>query len=51
MSKTMNIRYLTVDLMRLDNGVPDTFLTYRSLELGIIRCIEKTEEQIRRDMG
>lgn len=40
----------TVDLMRLDNGVPNAS-TCRSLELGMIRCIDETKEQIRRDIG
>ena len=40
----------TVDLMRLDNGVPNAS-TCRSLELGMIRCIDETKEQIRRDVG
>ena len=37
----------TVDLMRLDNGVPNA-ATCRSLELGVIRCIDETAEQVRR---
>ncbi|MEG2923851.1 MAG: ParM/StbA family protein [Oscillospiraceae bacterium] len=40
----------TVDLMRLDNGKPNAS-TCRSLELGMIRCIDETMEQIRRDTG
>ena len=36
--------------MRLDNGVPNAS-TCRSLELGMIRCIDETKEQIRRDIG
>ena len=40
----------TVDLMRLDNGKPNAS-TCRSLELGMIRCINETMEQIRRDTG
>lgn len=40
----------TVDLMRLDNGVPNAS-TCRSLELGMIRCIDETKEQVRRDVG
>ena len=40
----------TVDLMRLDNGVPNA-ATCRSLELGMIRCMDETKEQIRRDTG
>lgn len=46
----MDIGGWTVDLMRLDNGVPDASAC-RSLELGMIRCIEEAKEQIRRDMG
>ena len=38
----------TVDLMRLDNAVPNE-TTCRSLELGVIRCIDETMEQVRRD--
>ena len=40
----------TVDLMRLDNRVPDAS-TCRSLELGIIRCIDEISEQVRRTLG
>ena len=36
--------------MRLDNGVPNAS-TCRSLELGMIRCIDETKEQVRRDTG
>ena len=46
----MDIGGWTVDLMRLDNGVPNAS-TCRSLELGMIRCIDETKEQIRRDTG
>ena len=46
----MDIGGWTVDLMRLDNGVPNTS-TCRSLELGMIRCIDETKEQVRRDVG
>lgn len=46
----MNIGGWTVDLMRLDNGVPNAS-TCRSLELGMIRCIDETKEQVRRDVG
>ena len=46
----MDIGGWTVDLMRLDNGVPNAS-TCRSLELGIIRCIDETKEQVRRDVG
>lgn len=40
----------TVDLMRLDNAVPNA-ATCRSLELGVIRCMDEVREQIRRRMG
>ena len=40
----------TVDLMRLDNAVPNA-ATCRSLELGVIRCIDETMEQVRRSTG
>lgn len=40
----------TVDLMRLDNGVPNAS-TCRSLELGVIRCIDEITEQVRRNTG
>ena len=40
----------TVDLMRLDNAVPNA-ATCRSLELGVIRCIDETMEQVRRGTG
>ena len=40
----------TVDLMRLDNSVPNA-ATCRSLELGVIRCIDETAEQVRRNTG
>ena len=46
----MDIGGWTVDLMRLDNGVPNAS-TCRSLELGMIRCIDETKEQVRRDAG
>ncbi len=40
----------TVDLMRLDNRIPNA-ATCRSLELGMIRCIDEISEQVRRMMG
>lgn len=40
----------TVDLMRLDNRIPNA-ATCRSLELGMIRCLDETAEQIRRALG
>ena len=40
----------TVDLMRLDNRIPNA-ATCRSLELGMIRCLDEIGEQIRRALG
>ena len=40
----------TLDIMRLDNGVPNA-ATCRSLELGVIRCQEEAMEAVRRDTG
>ncbi|WP_287713794.1 ParM/StbA family protein [Blautia sp.] len=40
----------TVDLMRLDNAVPNA-ATCRSLELGVIRCMDEISEQVRRSTG
>ena len=40
----------TIDLMRLDNAVPNA-TTCRSLELGMIRCMDEIMEQIRRNTG
>ena len=40
----------TVDLMRLDNRIPNA-ATCRSLELGMIRCLDEIGEQIRRTLG
>ena len=40
----------TVDLMRLDNRTPNA-ATCRSLELGMIRCLDGISEQIRRKLG
>lgn len=40
----------TVDLMRLDNRIPNAG-TCRSLELGMIRCLDEISEQIRRTLG
>ena len=40
----------TVDLMRLDNRIPNA-ATCRSLELGMIRCLDEISEQIRRGLG
>lgn len=40
----------TVDVMRLDNGIPNAEYC-RSLELGMIRCISEISEQIRRSAG
>lgn len=46
----MDIGGWTVDLMRLDNNVPNAS-TCRSLELGMIRCMDEIKEQVRRDTG
>ena len=46
----MDIGGWTVDPMRLDNGVPNA-ATCRSLELGMIRCMDEVREQVRRDTG
>lgn len=40
----------TVDLMRIDNRLPNA-ATCRSLELGMIRCLDEISEQIRRSLG
>jgi plasmid segregation protein ParM len=40
----------TVDLMRIDNHIPNA-ATCRSLELGMIRCLDEISEQIRRNLG
>jgi plasmid segregation protein ParM len=40
----------TVDLMRLDNRIPNA-ATCRSLELGMIRCLDEISEQLRRSLG
>lgn len=40
----------TVDVMRLDNGIPSAS-TCRSLELGMIRCFDEIAEQVRRNTG
>ena len=40
----------TVDLMRLDDRIPNA-ATCRSLELGMIRCLDEISEQIRRTLG
>lgn len=40
----------TVDVMRLDKGRPDASAC-RSLELGMIRCMDEIAEQVRRSMG
>ena len=40
----------TVDLMRLDNRIPNASAC-RSLELGMIRCLDEIAEQIRRALG
>ena len=40
----------TVDIMRLDNRIPHA-ASCRSLELGMIRCLDEISEQIRRGLG
>jgi plasmid segregation protein ParM len=40
----------TVDVMRMDNRRVDTS-TCRSLELGVIRCMDEIKEQVRRSLG
>ncbi len=40
----------TVDVMRLDNGVPNA-ASCRSLELGVIRLLDEAAEQTRRALG
>ena len=40
----------TVDLMEVDNQVPNA-ATCRSLELGVIRCLNDISEQLRRTLG
>ena len=40
----------TVDLMRLDDRIPNA-ATSRSMELGMIRCLDEISEQIRRSLG
>ena len=46
----MDIGGWTGDLMRLDNAVPNAD-TCRSLEWGMIRCLDGAREQVRRTMG
>ena len=46
----MDIGGWTVDLMQLDNAVPKA-ASCRSLELGMIRCIDAVREQVRHDTG
>ena len=40
----------TVDLMRLDNRIPNA-ATCRSLELGMIRCLDEISEKVRQMFG
>lgn len=40
----------TLDTMRIDNGIPNAE-TCRSLEYGIIRCMDEIAEQVRRQTG
>ncbi len=46
----MDVGGWTVALMRLDNGIPNASAC-RSLELGMIRCIDEAKEQVRRETG
>ncbi len=46
----MDIGGWTVGLMRLVNGIPNASAC-RSLELGMIRCIDEAKEQVRRETG
>lgn len=46
----MDIGGWTVDIMRVDNGKPAAD-TCRSLELGMIRCMDAVREQVRRNTG
>ena len=40
----------TVDCMMINNSIPDAS-SCRSLEMGIIRCIEEIQEEVRRTCG
>lgn len=40
----------TVDCMMINNAIPDANAC-RSLELGVIRCIEETQEEVRRSLN
>ncbi len=40
----------TVDCMMINNSIPDA-ASCRSLEMGIIRCVEETQEEVRRACG
>lgn len=40
----------TVDVMRLDNRIPNA-ASCRSLELGMIRCLDEIAEQVRRNLS
>ena len=40
----------TVDIMRIDKGNVNT-ATCRSLEMGVIRCLDEVKEQVRRSLG
>lgn len=40
----------TIDIMRLDNGVPNA-AACRSLEMGVIRCQDEAMEEVRRNTG
>lgn len=46
----LDIGSWTVDCMMLNKSIPDA-ATCRSLEMGMIRCIEETQEEVRRKTG
>lgn len=46
----MDIGGWTVDLMRIDNGVPNAD-TCHSLEMGMIRCMDTVREEVQRQTG
>ena len=46
----MDIGGWTVDIMRLDNRIPNA-ASCRSLELGMIRCLDEIAEQVRRSLN
>ena len=46
----MDLGGWTVDFMRIDNAIPVAD-TAHSLELGMIRCVDDIQEQVRRETG